>query len=548
MSCALRRRIVPGLAIILAVTATTGVRAENDPAVLRGLTFLESKASSQGVGEAAMVALALIKSDVQPGNPALTTCVKKIRATFKSSNTYTPERQGGQDIYEAAVIAMALGNLDNEAYRGELQMLAQFLMSHQKANGSWDYDRRTAGDTSISQYALLGLWEAEAAGVAVPGEIWDRAAGWYMSAQSAEGSWNYHRDETGPLFPETISMTAAGVGSLLICQRQLSRYRKGGDGPSKLLTALAPEGSAANYVATTPSAKIDQAVKRGIAWIGANFTTQKNNQIIGQSVFYGLYGIERIGALADKDTLGRLDWFKLGRDFLVRSQGADGSWEWSHQSPEMNTAWAVLFLTKSTKKTIRRIEIKRLSAGTLIGNRGLPKDLSTMTFAGGKAVSRPMSGAVEGMLAVLEDPRAAEKSNEAVAGLVARYQDGGPAAIKPYKDRFLKMITERDADNRRVAAWALARMGDLDVVPKLIDALNDPDEEVIDTARMGLQILSRKINGFGPKREATPEERKAAMARWREWYNAIRPLDLEGQDDDAVGAITPAPASGSPSQ
>jgi hypothetical protein len=133
-----------------------------------------------------------------------------------------------------------------------------------------------------------------------------------------------------------------------------------------------------------------------------------------------------------------------------------------------------------------------------------------------------------------------------VAGLVTRYQDGGPAALKPYKDRFLKMITERDVDNRRVAAWALARMGDLDVVPKLIDALTDPDEDVAETARLGLQILSRKITGFGPKRESTPDERKAAAAKWREWYNAIRPLDLEGQDDDAVGAV--AATSGSPSR
>ncbi len=36
------------------------------------------------------------------------------------------------------------------------------------------------------------------------------------------------------------------------------------------------------------------------------------------------------------------------------------------------------------------------------------------------------------------------------------------------------------------------------------------------------------------------------MARWREWYNAIKPLDLEGQDDDtaAPGATSAAKSKG----
>ena len=83
-----------------------------------------------------------------------------------------------------------------------------------------------------------------------------------------------------------------------------------------------------------------------------------------------------------------------------------------------------------------------------------------------------MNGAVEGMLAVLEDPRA-ENADSALAGLVARYQADGPAVLRPYKDRFRKLLTDRDPGLRQVAAWALARTGDLDVVPALIDALVD---------------------------------------------------------------------------
>ncbi len=46
-----------------------------------------------------------------------------------------------------------------------------------------------------------------------------------------------------------------------------------------------------------------------------------------------------------------------------------------------------------------------------------------MTVAGGRVMSRPMNGAVEGMLAVLEDPRAQE-ADSAFSGLVSRYSEG----------------------------------------------------------------------------------------------------------------------------
>ncbi len=159
--------------------------------------------------------------------------------------------------------------------------------------------------------------------------------------------------------------------------------------------------------------------------------------------------------------------------------------------------WAVLFLTKSTAKSIRRIEIKRLGAGTLLGGRGLPKDLTSMTVAGGRVVSRPMNGAIEGMLAILEDPRT-DQADAAVAGLEERYHKEGPGVLRPFKDRFRKMLTDRDPGVRQVAVWGLARIGDLDVVPMLIDALIDADDEVVRAARLGLQLLSRKIDGLGP--------------------------------------------------
>ncbi len=507
-----------GLASLVMATASPNVYAQQEAAVQGGIQYLRTRLANQGAGESAMIALAMIKAEIPAADPALVACLTKIKSRFSSSEYY-PERSNGQGPYEAGASAMALASHDPVANRPFLTMIANYLIAHQNPNGSWDYSGRTQGDTSITQYAVLGLWEAESSGVDVPPGVWERIASWLMSTQFDDGGWVYHHDE--PSFSgETVAMTAAATGSLLICMRQLDRYRVERKSTSPLLTALTAESTAA-YKPGISFQDMERSTGRGMSWISGHFTTSPPTA--GLTAYYALYGIERIGALAERQTIGRLDWFERGRGFIRGTQKSDGSWE-AHHGPEMNTCWAVLFLTKSTAKTLRRIHIQRLGAGTLLGGRGLPKDLTSMTVAGGRVVSRPMNGAIEGMLAVLEDPRA-EQADAAVAGLVDRFYREGPDALRPYKVRFRKMLTDRDPGVRRVAAWCLAHTGDTDVGPQLIDSLLDPDPDVVDAARMGLQIISRKIDGLGPPSPSTPEQRKEAAARWREWYNTIRPLD-----------------------
>ena len=371
---------------------------------------------------------------------------------------------------------------------------------------------------------MLGLWEAENAGIAIPPSAWDRAAQWFLASQSSAGGWTYHRDEGGA---DTLSMTAAGVGSLLICDRQLAPYRVNIKNVHPLLTPLDVEGERKKYLMEVSPKRIAAGVQAGINWLGFNFTTS-NTAVIGHSAYYALYGIERMGALADQATLGRRDWFAEGQRYLATTQAANGSFSASYgEGP--NTAWAVLFLTKATSKTIRKIQIRRLGAGTLIGGRGLPSDLSQISVAGGKVIARPMDGAIEGMLGALEDPRV-EDASAALAGLIARYRTEGIKALRPFQDRFRKLLTDPDQGIRRVAAWALARTGDLAMALPLIDALRDPEPGVVAEARMGLELLSRKLDGYGPPDPATPEQKIAAALRWREWYESIRPTPSAAEE------------------
>ena len=529
-------RVAFGLALLWSSGVSTA-RAQNDPIVAKGVQFLKASTGGNGAGETALAALAMIKAEVPSTDPALARAIGLVLRRFDSS-TYLNERSGGPEIYEAAVIILALANLDPATYRPQIESTARHIVGVQNANGSWDYRDRSYGDTSISQYAVLGLWEAENAGVVIPPAVWDRAAQFFLSTQAAGGGWTYHRDEGSQ--GDTISMTAAGVGSLLICERQLAPYRAAVKVVNPLLTPLDQEGERKKYSPSTSTRTINQSVQLGLNWLAANFTTA-NPTLIGHSPYYALYGIERLSALADLATLGRLDWFAEGRAYLARTQGASGNFSSSYGDGP-NTSWAVLFLTKSTAKSIRKIQLRRLGAGTLIGGRGLPKDLSQISVAGGRVIARPMDGAVEGMLAVLEDPRV-EDAASALSGLVARYRTEGPKALQPYQDRFRKLLTDPDQGVRRVAAWALARTGDLSMALPLADALRDPDDGVVNEARQGLRLLSRKIDGYGPPPSATPEQKEAAIAQWRGWYESVRPPASESEDRASEPPTKGAPAS-----
>ncbi len=543
------KRFLPAVLALSAIANPSGwalAEGEERPAVQKGIQFIKSQVSGMSPGVAGLASLAMIKAEVPANDPALRDCMARFSSTFNGTS-YKPAQVGGLDNYEAAVVSMALVNIDPIAYKPLFAACTQYLISKQNANGSWDYSHRTTGDTSMSQYALLALWEAENAGIDIPPSVWDRAASWLVSSQSGAGGWTYHRDESQ--YIDTISMTAAGVGSLILCQKQLARHRKGQDLVNPLMSPLTIDGQDANsrYKVTTTAASINAAVRNGNDWIAGRFQVN-TSATMGQSPYYGLYGIERMAALAkdEKINLG-FDWYGKGLPFVLSTQQTNGSWNSQHDSVP-NTCWAILFSTKSTQKSLRKIEIRRLGAGTLRGGRGLPSDMSNMEIVQGQLVVRPMGGAIEGMLAVLENNRA-DNADAALAGLVSQYEAKGPSVLRPMKDRFRKLLGDRDPSIRRIAVWGLGRTADLDVAPILIKTLMDPDDDMVSEARIGLQVLSRKLDGFGPARGASPDQKQDSARRWQEWYQAAKPPDLDAPDLLVPTATAkPAPATPPPAQ
>jgi HEAT repeat protein len=85
------------------------------------------------------------------------------------------------------------------------------------------------------------------------------------------------------------------------------------------------------------------------------------------------------------------------------------------------------------------------------------------------------------------------------------------------------LLVEGIPSQRLTAAWALARTGDLDVVPDLIGALEDRNDDVAATADYGLRLLSRRLDGDGLPPEADAEQKRAAAGEWLRWYDSVRP-------------------------
>lgn len=541
--------------VALAGTSLAQTGAER-PAVERGVTFLKGQIENMDSGMAGIAALALIKTGLPPNDPGIAACLGKIAPSFQDGG-YKPLTNHAQGLYEASVVVLALVNIAHEDYKPQIDAASQYIIGRQLANGGWDYTERTQGDESVSQYCLLALWEAENAGIIVPPQVWDRAAAYYLSVQAAGGSWTYHRDS--PNQGETISMTAAGIGSLMLCEEQLARYRKGQDLVNPLMLPITIDGQPAEsrYKVQTKPGEIKNGVAKGLSWLAANFKTD-TSPVMGQSPYYALYGIERLIALGggDKDVggksvsvLGDIQWYKRGLDLVLNAQKPTGAWEAQHE-PVPNTCWAILFSVRATKISIKKINLRKLSGGQLRAGETLPSDLNNVEVIGGQLVAKPMGGAIEGMLKVLEDVRA-DNTDSALAGLVNEYQKNGPKVIRPLKDRFRKLLRDQDGSIRLIAAWFLGRTGDLDVAPDLIKALLDDDDEVVAEARTGLLVLSRKLEGFGPENKSTPEQKQEAAKRWRDWFEAVKPPDLDAPVDilpapPATPGAAPAPAADAP--
>ena len=120
----------------------------------------------------------------------------------------------------------------------------------------------------------------------------------------------------------TGSMTAAGVAILQIIQNGLGER-----------------------IRPRESGWITSGIDQGLAWLDYHYDIV-DNPGSGSWRYYWLYGLERVGGLANSLWLGERNWYFDGARYLIGAQGSRGAWAQSYAEPD--TCFALLFLQRAT--------------------------------------------------------------------------------------------------------------------------------------------------------------------------------------------------------
>jgi len=537
-------------------------KAKIQEAITRAQKYLVEQ--RLGGGHGAIAAMAYVKSGGDKKNQNIQKIVQEVVSKTKDG-LYRP---AAHHNYEAGVDMMLLEAVDSELYRPQLEAITAYLIYQQQPNGAWYYPHEVesdCGDTSITQYALLGLWAAARAGIEIPVETWERCAQWHITKQRDDGGFAYHPFEPkGGQNPEqsvsTATMSAAGSSNLLIIRRilfedadmdseirpadakkrfgVLERFIDEKTGPKKLVSRAS----------TMKPAAIDKALKEGVKWTAAHFAERSPNH--EKFYCYHLYCVERIAALMDVERLGSHDWYDEGAAELLFKQAPDGSWN-DACTPLASTALGLMFLTKATTTVVTpKKKLLLLGGGLQIGGRGLPDNLGTVQIKDGNVSARKLAGAVDTLLIELE--RSADAKVEDVqAAVVEAVQLDRPEELIGQIKRLRKLATDQRVEVRRTAVWALGRSNDVSAASVLIQSLSDPEQSVVREASLALSILSRRPEGCGKaidpfddnetgmKDNATDEQRKVMLEEWRteskkrwtDWY--LKQRSYDERDDRA---------------
>jgi|FLOH01.1.fsa_nt_gi hypothetical protein len=270
-------------------------------------------------GTTALAVYTLVKSGVSPRSEAVLKGLSFLR------------QQRAQGTYSVALELMAFQAGGDPQDAELIASIAKRLIAGQATNGMWSYGLSggpDSGDLSNTQYAALGLRAAAAAGIQVPDETWASLARAVLSCkQSGSGKptsgsaagFGYSVGGDGV----TMSMTAAGIGTLAICVAHLSDNR--------------------HHNAIVEATR---AIDRGCEWLGAKWSLAEG--ITSMHHYYALYGLERAGGLTNREVFGKHAWYDEGAEHIVGDQLENGRWQ-DDPAPIVE-CFALLFLRRATSR------------------------------------------------------------------------------------------------------------------------------------------------------------------------------------------------------
>jgi hypothetical protein len=373
---------------------------------------------------------------------------------------------------------------------------------------------------------------ADLAGLEVPQQSVERLCGWLLRTQDPSGAWGYHANDPGNMtrVPQSNvrhSLAAAGLGSVYITADLLGitdpREEKAENAiPPVLQEVQKKQGKKGRREKTTKvidEAQVRRSMADGNKWFETKFSVKSESW-----TYYYLYGLERYMSfreLAEGQAEREPDWYNQVFTFLSSMQQPSGNWPPESDSEATSTSFAVLCLSRSTRKSIN-VKLKALGDGVLLGGMGLPKNISDLQERNGKVVESPLGGSVEEILAIIEDPNNPELKRLAESGQSIPL-DNDVTKRSGQVTRLRSLVSAGSYESRLVAVKTLSKVRDLDNVPVLLFALTDPDVRIVREADLALRFISRKFRGVGLPDDPQPVDVQAAQKSWKDWYLSIRP-------------------------
>lgn len=502
--------------------------------VKKAVTFLETNAAIENQGHYGghcVIAYALIKAGAQPDHPKVQAAVKAVQDQLARPEDVWDDTAEGP-IYSPCTALILLCELDEQQYSAEIQKLLDHILKRQHVSGCWGYRfQPTIGDTSQQQYAILALWTADYNGFQVPTDALERGLNWLMRVQDPQGRYCYKPTDPGgmqPMNQDTGSMRpslqAAGTGSLYVAGDVLKLRAQTVEEDEILPPALrmikadmARPGApriVKNVAPDVYSAKVAAADNA----FGAMYSMSS------PWMYYYLYTLERYASFRSAATGAKNNsWYDDGVAYLSKNQKPDGSWAGAEATtgPGVDTSFGILFLVRSTAKSIQR-KIQR--EGLLLGGVGLPSDTTNVRIRGGRVVGMELSKNLDDLIGLLESENAQEDV-ELLAQQIEQLEIVPGAKLDEAQTARLNRLAGHPAYEVRIlAANAMMRSRDVRVATALIYALSDPDERVRSAAVDGLRFISRRFDGMGlPSTNPSKLEIEKTQAYWRAWYRSVAP-------------------------
>lgn len=281
-------------------------------------------------GTSAIVTLALLVSGESMQHPKIQNAIKYLRRVDMNAT------------YAVSCRAHCWSYLPY-SYKSYLEKDAALLLETSKQHklGLFNYvpkygDSRI--DHSVTQYGMLGLWQASKRGINIPGSFWTGIKNHFIKYQNEDGGWGYGNEHRSASYE---AMTTSGLTALLVSQQELYRSQK------------------------TPNKEIQAAIAKGMNWMDKRYK--------GGDSWYGLYGLERVALASGTRFFNKRDWYQSGAEKIVRSGGA-GKVGGGHGGEEVATSFALMFLSRGRVPVwINKLEV----AGQMWNNR--PSDLYFLT-------------------------------------------------------------------------------------------------------------------------------------------------------------------------